>query len=198
VLDWKDRSVSVRQETSYPDQGATKLTFTCKSPTDLTVNLRRPWWATSAYTVTINGKKENTTAAAGSYVALKRTWKSGDVVQIDMPMTFRMEGFKDNPKRAALMYGPLVMVAITTADDRTSALVTEDQKFLDALKPVPGHPLEFTAPSAVFRLSSTASSQPVTIKPLVRVFDESYAVYWDQYTPAEFAQLAPATDTSPR
>ncbi len=195
TLDWKAQGVSLRQETSYPDQGATRLAFTCEKPVDLTLNVRRPWWATESFTVAINGQKQDAAGAAGSYVQLKRAWKSGDTVQIDMPMSFRMEGFKDNPKRASVMYGPLVMAAITQPNDTLSAIVTGDdpQKFLQSLKPVPGKPLEFTAPASIFRIVPDAEAKPVTIKPLLRMVDENYAVYWDQMTAAEFAARPPAT-----
>ncbi|HEY7086509.1 MAG TPA: beta-L-arabinofuranosidase domain-containing protein [Tepidisphaeraceae bacterium] len=192
-LTWKEKGVTLRQETKYPDEAATRFSFECDKPTDLVINIRRPWWATGNFVVTVNGARELVESKPGSYVPLKRTWKTGDTIQIDMPMSFRTEGFKDNPRRFAIMYGPLVMAAVTEPNDRTSAIATEEGKFLDSIKPIPGKPLEFTAPATVFRLSSTAAAAPVTFKPLLRMVDESYAVYWDQYTPAEFANLPAAT-----
>lgn len=195
TLNWKAQGVTLRQETKYPDAGATRFQFTCEKPTALIVKIRRPWWATENFVVTVNGARELVESTPGSYIALKRTWNSGDTVAIDMPMSFRMEGFKDNPKRAAVMYGPLVMAAITQPDNRTSAIVTEDapQRFLASLQPVSGKTLEFTAPSAIFRTAPVPAAATVTFKPLLRMIDESYAVYWDQYTPQAFAALPPAT-----
>jgi uncharacterized protein len=192
-LSWKDKGITLRQETRYPDEGMTSLKITADKPVELTLNIRRPWWATERFTVTINGDKQQSAGAPGSYVQLKRTWKTGDAVEVAMPMSFRMEGFKDNPKRAAVMYGPLVMAAVTEANDRMSAIVTEDkpEKFLSTLKPVAGRPLEFTAPASLFRTSAQPGDQPVTIKPLLRMLDESYAVYWDQMSPEEFAENPP-------
>ena len=40
---------------------------------------------------------------------LRRTWKSGDTVEISMPFSLRTEGFSDNPRRFAFMNGPLVL-----------------------------------------------------------------------------------------
>lgn len=192
-LAWKDKGITLRQETRYPDEAATRLKITADKPTDLTVNIRRPWWATENFSVTVNGTRQST-GAPGSFVSLKRTWKTGDIAEITMPMSFRMEGFKDNPKRAAVMYGPLVMAAVTQTDDRMSAIVTEDnpQKFLSALKPVPGRPLEFTAPASLFRTTAQPGDQFITFKPLLRMLDESYAVYWDEMTSKEFQENPPS------
>ncbi len=188
-LTWKDKGITLRQETKYPDEAATRLKVTAAKPTELTLNLRRPWWATESYSVTVNGAKQPAAGAPSSYVPLKRTWKTGDTVEVTMPMSFRMEGFKDNPKRAAVMYGPLVMAAVTVTNDRVSAIVTEDnpKQFLSTLKPVAGKPLEFTAPAALYRTSEHPGDQPVTFKPLLRMLDEYYAVYWDQMTAKDFS-----------
>jgi DUF1680 family protein len=194
-LSWKDKGFTVRQETRYPDEGATRFKVTADKPTALTINVRRPWWATEGFVATINGVAQEFRSAPGSYVQLKRTWSTGDTVEIAMPMSFRMEGFKDNPKRAAVMYGPLVMAAITELNNRLSAIVTEDspERFLSSLKPVPGKSLEFTAPASLFRTSLQSGDQPITFKPLLRMLDESYVVYWDQMTLAEFANNPPST-----
>lgn len=194
-LAWKDKGVTLTQETSYPDEPTTRLSFTCSQPTDLTLNLRRPWWATGSFTISVNGTATTSDSTPGSFIQIKRSWKTGDTVRIDMPMSFRLEGFQDNPDRAALMYGPLVMAAITQANDRLSDIVSDDkpQIFLASIKPVTGKPLEFTAPAKVFRTALEPSSDSITIKPLMRMLDENYAVYWDQMTPKAFAEQPPAS-----
>jgi len=192
VLNWKDKGVSVKQETHYPDEGKTKLTFTCDKPTDLTINLRHPYWAAEGFAISVNGERQATGTPA-SFVPVKRSWKSGDTIEVTMPMSFRMEGFKDNPKRAAVMYGPLVMAAITEPNNRTSCIVTEQtpQQSLATLKPVAGKSLEFTAPSNIFRTADSPTAATITFKPLLRMIDESYAVYWDQMTATEFTNRPP-------
>ena len=184
VLDWKSRGLTVRQETAFPDQASTKLTFACEQPLELNVNLRRPWWATSNFQVLLNGKLLETAGAPGSYAQVSRAWKSGDTLEVKMPMTFRMEGFKDNPKRAAVMYGPLVMAAIVDPGVNTSVIESKDGRFLEALKPIPGKPLEFEGSPEVFRAPKTGTEKPVRFKPLLRITDEPYAVYWDISAPS--------------
>ncbi|MCJ7841133.1 glycoside hydrolase family 127 protein [Lederbergia sp. NSJ-179] len=40
---------------------------------------------------------------------MERVWNNNDRVEIKIPMTLRLERMPDNPKRVAIMYGPLVL-----------------------------------------------------------------------------------------
>ncbi len=194
-LNWKARGVQVRQETRYPDEGATRLVFSCQAPVGLTVHLRRPWWATQSFEILINGKTQAITSVPGSYVPVQRQWKNGDTLEVLMPMTLHVEGFKDNPKRAAVMYGPLVMAGMIPAGNHFSALVGEPEAIFKEFKALEGKSLEFSAPASICRTSLEAvAAEPVVFKPLFRVVDETYAVYWDCLTSQEFAALPAVFD----
>ena len=196
VLDWKEAGLTLRQETGYPQQGSTRLILACQKPLPLTLKIRRPWWATKEFQILVNGEKQETASSPGSYVSIERTWQNGDKLEVLMPMSFHMEGFKDNPKRAALMYGPLVMAGITEKNDPFSAIVTKDEHFLDTLKPVVGKPLEFTAPSEIFRTSPLgAAKQPVVFRPFYQFLDDAYAIYWDVVNPEDFQKAASVFET---
>ena len=186
VLDWKSKGVTVRQETRYPEEGRAQLIFACQQPQALTIRVRRPWWATSDFQILVNGQRQDIASAPGNYVTVQRNWKGGDKLEVVMPMTFRMEGFADNPERVALMYGPLVMAAVTKPDNRYSVINSDSPHLLDSLKPVEGRPLEFTAPADVFRTSATdAAGKVISFKPLLNMVREPYAVYWRLLSEAE-------------
>lgn len=190
-LSWKAKGLTLRQETRYPEEGATRLSFTLEQPLPLTLKIRRPWWATTDFQIKVNGKLQDLPSTPGSYVALERIWRSGDTLEVMMPMSFRMEGFKDNPKRAAVMYGPLAMAAMATAGNRFAFVKTADESFLKTFQPVDGKPLEFTAPGSVFRTSPLASEvKPVAFKPLFRFVDEPKSLYWDICTPEKYDGFA--------
>lgn len=193
-LDWKDRGLVLLQETRYPDEPSSRLLFRCEKPMALTVSIRRPWWATSNFTIKVNGQPQAINATPGRYATLKRTWQTGDTVDVAMPMTFRMEGFADNPKRAAVMYGPLVMAAVTEEGNRFAAILARDDQYLSSLKPVEGKPLEFTGPATIFCTSPHApKSEPIRFRPLVRMTDEAKIVYWDICNPQAYERLLAAT-----
>jgi hypothetical protein len=49
-------------------------------------------------------------AAPGTYLSLRRTWKAGDRVDIEMPFTFRVERALDDPAVQSIFYGPTLLV----------------------------------------------------------------------------------------
>lgn len=191
VLDWKGQGLTLRQETRYPEQGATKLIFTCEKPVTLKLLVRHPWWATQDFQILVNGSRQALAGTPGSYAQVERTWNTGDCVEVVMPMNLRMEGFKDNPRRAAVMYGPLVMAAATEKGNPFSAVEAKDERFLETLMSVEGKPLEFLGSPAVFRLSPlSVANKPVLFRPLYKIFGDAYSVYWDIVALADFQKMA--------
>jgi hypothetical protein len=71
--------------------------------------------------VKINGRALEATAAPGSYLAINRTWKTGDRVEMELPMHLTVEATPDDPTLQAFLYGPLVL-----AGDFGSAGLTKD------------------------------------------------------------------------
>jgi DUF1680 family protein len=181
TLDWKSLGLKITQKTSFPDAPASSLLFQCDHPVSLTLMIRHPWWASRGFGITVNGKREETTSAPGTYIPVKRTWNTGDMVEITMPMDFRFEGFKDKPDLVAVMYGPLVIAALTNPKNPCSEILAKKgMDPLSFLKPVEGKPLEFRGPSEVFVTTPfPVPGKEVLLKPLFRIIDESYAVYWD-------------------
>ena len=59
--------------------------------------------------VSVNGKKISVKQKSGSYIAITREWKDGDQISATYPMQIKLETTPDNPDKAALLYGPLVL-----------------------------------------------------------------------------------------
>jgi len=136
--------------------------------------------------VKVNGKNVAQLPRAGSYVELKRTWKTGDSVSLVLPKTLRVEGLADNGRRAALMWGPLVLAA-DLGPERRGGPVTESTALVTAEKPV----AEWLQPVAdnlgVFRTVGVARSaddkaSEVEFVPFYRLHRRTYSIYWDLYT----------------
>ena len=190
-LNWRDLGLQLRQETTYPDEGRTRLVFTCKRPIPLTVKIRHPSWAVSDFEIRVNGEKQSESSTAGSYAAVTRTWKNGDTVEVSMPFTVRTEGFHDCPHRVAFLHGPLVLCApIDDEQPRVPGcpvVVADEGQLPGVLAPVPDKPSTFTASSQVLRLFAAPSDDDVTLEPMYRVHENrAYVVYWDALTPAEW------------
>ena len=189
-LSWPEKGVSLVQSTAFPESDHTTLTFTVAEPTPLKVLLRVPAWTAPGMTVTVNGEDQHASAPPGSYLTLARLWKTGDKIDLRLPMSLRLHRATDNPKVCAIMYGPLVLAADLgrdgmPADDKDSYHrafmkiadpkvpgLSGDGNNLDAwIKPVAGKPLTFTTVNA---------SQPddVRLQPFYYIHHERYTLYW--------------------
>jgi DUF1680 family protein len=99
------------QTTKYPWQGVVDLTIEEAPASEFTLHLRIPGWARSA-SVTVGGRKAAGEPKPGSYFEVRRTWKKGDVVQLNFDMTPQLlvsnPLVADNQGRAAVRRGPVV------------------------------------------------------------------------------------------
>ena len=147
---WADKGITVRQQTRFPDEDTTRLHFTTRAATPLTLRVRHPGWAQSL-DVTVNGRSVPVTSVPSSYADITRTWADGDIVTVRAPMTLRLEAMPDNPARVAILYGPIVLAGdLGPQDDPAGlepdyvpALLTGDRRPADWLAPVAGEPATF-------------------------------------------------------
>lgn len=93
-LNWD--GTTIRQETAFPESNKTVITASSK----IALSVRHPYWATY---MKVNGRKVK--AGTDGYVAIKPTKR----VEIEFGMNLHEEATKDNPRRVALMYGPVVL-----------------------------------------------------------------------------------------
>jgi len=101
-------SVKLRQETDYPSSGKVTIHISPSAPADFTLHLRIPRWCAGAK-VSVNAKAVAAKAKGGQFFALKRSWRNGDRVELDMPMPWRLvRGRKAQTGRLAVMRGPLL------------------------------------------------------------------------------------------
>ncbi|MEV0729617.1 beta-L-arabinofuranosidase domain-containing protein [Polymorphospora sp. NPDC050346] len=107
TLTWAQKGFTITQETSYPRDDRVKLTVTGSGR--LNLKLRVPGWTRRGFFVNLNGEPVNINQKSGRYVTLSRTWTSGDVVEIRMPFSIRIERALDRPDTQAIFWGPLVL-----------------------------------------------------------------------------------------
>ena len=101
-------SLTVRQETDYPNSGRVEITLTPSESTTFPLRLRIPRWCSNAR-VAVNGALENGGVVGGQFLEIRREWEHGDYVTLDMPMPWRIiRGRKKQEGRVAVMRGPVV------------------------------------------------------------------------------------------
>jgi hypothetical protein len=197
-LAWREKGLTVRQETRFPEEDTTKLTFTSARPVRLALKVRFPAWAQQGMTVAVNGRPEKIAAKPGSYVTVQREWKSGDSVQIRVPMGLRLEPLPGDASMVAVFYGPVLLAGDLGKDGLEDArrygpsapplgrlktpvvpaLVAERQGLLAGVVPA-GAPL-------TFKTSGIGQPRDVTLVPFYRAHDVRYTVYWSTFTPADW------------
>ena len=185
TANWKAASATVTMTTDFPEGAAATLNFTLQRPKSFKLSLRRPSWAGEGFALKVNGKSVTKLPRAGSYVELKRTWKTGDSVSLFLPKTLRIEGLADNNRRAALMWGPLVLAGDLGPERRggpsdSPALITGDKPVTEWLQPVRDNLGVFRTLGVGRNIEGQANE--VDFVPFYRLHRRTYSVYWDLYT----------------
>lgn len=191
---WEAAGVNLAMDTDFPEGESATLKLTLKSPKQLTLALRRPMWAGAGFTLKINGQPLKDLATPGSYIELKRKWKTGDTVAMTLPKTLRLEPLPDNQRVASIMWGPLVLAGDLGPDSRTGGgrseqqtnvpvFVTAERPLSDWLKPVPGK-------QGTFHSEGVGRESDVEFVPFYRLHRRIYSTYWDLLTPADWEKRA--------
>jgi len=112
TLNWAEKGFQIVQTGDYLNKGEAKLTVNGNGPLD--IMLRVPYWVEKGFEVKVNGEVAVENAAKSSYVKISREWKTGDVIEIDMPFSVRIERSPENTTgtTAVLFYGPYIMVQL--------------------------------------------------------------------------------------
>lgn len=203
---WEAAGIKLATETAFPDGDSATLAIDARAPRAFTLAVRRPSWAGDGFAVSVNGEPVASASKPGSYVELNRTWRSGDRVKLAMPKTLRLARLGDNPQKAAVMWGPLVLAGdLGVAERRRSdgdgdgpadatadapVLVTE-RDVSEWLSPVSGQPGAFRTTVARSLGDSPAGSgesgsRTIEFTPFFRTHRRVYGAYWDLLTPAQY------------
>jgi DUF1680 family protein len=79
------RPLAVSMQTDYPWQGQVRLVVQDTDGSTWTLRLRQPDWCSDA-TVALNGQPVENPIIESGYMALKRAWQPGDVVELTLAM----------------------------------------------------------------------------------------------------------------
>lgn len=184
-VQWREKGLRFRQETRFPEQQGTTITVSAEQAMPLTVNLRIPYWARGG-SVKLNGTALPAFASPSSYLSLTRTWKTGDKIELSLPMQLHIDPTPDNEMVQAAMFGPLVLAGafepvpreLSYGDFQPRAgnqgkvpdIVADAANPTAWIEPDPRAPLSFRA---------VGQAETFPIEPLYRVLHDRYAVYWN-------------------
>ena len=195
-LNWREKGVTIRQETGFPYGETSRITIAGGKGT-FPVLVRYPGWVKPGeFSVRVNGKPVEIITGPGSYVSIDRKWKKGDVIDINFPMHSSVKYLPNVPKYVALMHGP-ILLGMKTGTEDLAHLIADDSRFgqyasgaklpldgapiliddhidriADHLKPVPGKPLHYTLD---IKMENPIRNE---IQPFFEIHDARYMMYW--------------------
>jgi DUF1680 family protein len=138
--------------------------------------------------VKINGEALSAFSSPSSYLALERTWKDGDRVEVSLPMSLHVHPMPDDPTLQAMMYGPLVLAGRLGSSGLNEALTYPGYDTAPGGEPIPvpaiandsKEPTAWVEPTKEQPLTfkTVGQKESIQLVPLHQVFGERYAVYW--------------------
>ncbi len=190
TLNWKEAGITLKQTTTFPESGKVRLEITAAKPVEFKLIIRHPAWCTSGASVTVNGSRIPL-PIPGSFLPIMATWKTGDVVEVDLPMELSTQLLPNTTDQVALTYGPITLVGLLgkkgltpgsdiIVNERTYGAVLNDpmevppfnadiNKITDKIKPTEA-PLTFKA--------TGLTPAELTLIPYYKVAHERYNMYW--------------------
>jgi hypothetical protein len=202
-LNWKDKGLTVTQETKFPESDETALLFKADKPVKLTVRIRSPQWLSSAAEFTLNGKKMDVNGVAGEYATIRRKWREGDKLEVKLPMSLHLETLPHAENIVAFLYGPIVLAGQLgtegmprcyapnqsdfnkVVDPNVPVLIGDINNVLAQIEPIEDKPLEFKTKGKKGTGTSSyglGASPSFSLIPFYRTHHQRYSVYWQVFT----------------
>jgi uncharacterized protein len=152
--------VSLTQKSSYPFDSHIHFELEAPHKQEFTLNFRIPPWAEGA-ALFVNGKRATQPVLPGTFSAVRRQWKPGDRLDLDLPLTKRLEPIDPrHPDTVALLCGPLVLFPLTdTAPALTRRHLLAATKISDRVWQVESSPA------------------PLRLLPFTSLSDDPYSTY---------------------
>jgi hypothetical protein len=170
-VSWKVQGMPAKlvQTTTYPESDSSELRVEVAAPREFTIYVRIPGWLQAPAQLAVNGQAIPAAADSRTFAAIRRRWQTNDTLQIRLPFSFRLQPVDDrHPNTVALMWGPLMMVALDPPLELPRNSITSSP---EGIKPTAYSPLTFEVARAPEKL---------LFVPFYRIRDEVYTTYVQQ------------------
>ncbi len=189
VLQWREDGSRFQLVTDYPRSGRVELKVLERTaPRPLTIALRRPGWIAGEVALSVNGQPLAIAADPDGYLRVRRRWRTGDRLELWLPVTLRAEATPDDPHTVALLHGPWVLASDlgpAPAANETGASYAGAVPALVSPSPLEG--IEATSEPAVYRTRGSGRPGAITFSPFAALHERRTAVYFPHYTEGEWA-----------
>lgn len=209
ALDWSTQGLAIKQEGFPPLTDTVRLTIVrADRPVETTLHLRVPGWLSGPVALSINGRPQPATATPSGYLAVKRVWRTGDVVALTLPSALRLERAKDVPTLVSVFYGPVLLAGRLGNDGMPGDFADKDAYLKLPPAPVPAivtpsaNPADWLtladASTLTFKAHDAGPASGLVFQPLYAVHHERYSVYWELTDTAPPASSASSPTTPPQ
>ncbi len=196
-LSWRDTGMVLRQQGDITRGDPVRFRIVKPGADAVTLNVRVPAWVAKPVTVRINGKPQRVDAKPSSYIALRRKWKAGDVIDLTLPAGLRLEQARDDASMVSLFHGPVLLAGELGKDNMPASDVGDKDAYLKiAPVPVPdlaatsGNPADWLVPVAgdpsAFRIRDAGPASGIVVRPLFDLHHQRYAAYWHLKTAGQY------------
>lgn len=163
---WNDEvgHYGLTQETKYPFENTIRMQVSGSQPKEYTLYVRIPGWADQQPILSVNGERVSDPVQNGKFVAIRRTWRDGDRLELELPMKLRLESVDPmHPNVVALMRGPIVLFAVSESQP------TFGRDELLQAKPANNAQGDW--------LARSADGTRVAMRPFMSIDKENYSTY---------------------
>ncbi|MGY4385019.1 DUF1680 family protein [Pedobacter sp. UYP24] len=102
----KGNLVVIKQQTTYPESGYISIMISPAKSETFEISVRIPAWS-KANSIKINGQSAGNITTG--YNQINRSWKDGDVIDIELDMRGRVAYIGDKPAYFAILRGPILL-----------------------------------------------------------------------------------------
>ena len=114
-LTWRHDSgtVTLQQATAYPLDSTIDISVGVATSQTFSITLRIPAWAGAATALALNGKRVAQPIVAGTFHEIRRPWRDGDRITLELDRPVRLEAVdRKHPDLLAVLQGPLALFAV--------------------------------------------------------------------------------------
>ncbi|UII25375.1 glycoside hydrolase family 127 protein [Fulvivirga maritima] len=202
---WEAKGVELIQRNDFPEEEVTHFEVKTANdePVEFALSIRNPEW-TDAVKVAINGELYSDFDAQDEYIRINRSWKSGDKVEVSLPMGLHTEQLPDGQNYYAFEYGPIVLAA-KTSEENLKGLFADDSRggHIAGGEIIPLTQVPVVVSSSDQILSKVTKKEPLKFNlevvqpngdtsleliPFYQLHEARYAIYFPQFTQAELTQ----------
>ncbi|MGY5356024.1 beta-L-arabinofuranosidase domain-containing protein [Wenyingzhuangia sp. IMCC45467] len=204
TLSWVEEGVKITQGNDFPYVEETSLKIKLnKRSKKFGIYIRKPDWVIeNGFEVKVNDEKVEAEDLNNGYVLLKRRWRSGDIINISLPMKTVVENMPDGSPWVSFVHGPIVLGAKTDTtnlkglfaddsrmghiangalypiDEAPMLVANNNNSLVKNLVPVKGKPLHYN----IKNLIKNEKYKNIELQPFYTIHDARYMLYWPTTT----------------